>query len=224
MKSNVSEHEADQAGVRGGDYVEFYSHLAIQARRASRVALFACAVALAAIIVAIAGEMKPPIVLRVQKGKVVSLAGSGVEVPTTVTSREPSQDEKLAFVASFLEKFVDVDPLSVKRNTTEALNMMTGTLRERLLRKLNEERYVDQIRDDDVTATLRVKSAEGVPGDPYTVVVLGEKRMTSLVNGEETQKELLAKYTIRLAPVPRAASNQWTGLEIADYKEEVLGE
>jgi hypothetical protein len=30
------------------------------------------------------------------------------------------------------------------------------------------------------------------------------------------------KYTIRLAPVPRAVANGWTGLEIADYKEEVL--
>jgi hypothetical protein len=224
MNSKTSEHEPNRASTKAGDYVEFYSHLAILARRAARVALLACAVALVAIIAAIAGSLKPPIVLRVQEGKVVSLAGAGVEVAATASSREPSQDEKLAFVADFLEKFVDVDPLSVKRDTTEALNMMTGTLRERLLRKLNEEKYVDQVRENDVTAALSVKSAEGIPGDPYTVVVLGEKRVTSLINGEESKKELLAKYTIRLAPVPRAASNAWRGLEIADYREEVVGE
>ena len=73
-----------------------------------------------------------------------------------------------------------------------------------------------------MTSTLAVKSAELVSGDPYTAIVFGRKRMTTLINGQENEKNLLVKYTIRLAPVPRAVANGWTGLEIADYKEEVL--
>ncbi len=52
-----------------GDYTEFYSHLAIQARRASRVALVACAVALISIVSAILAQLRPPILLRVQDAK-----------------------------------------------------------------------------------------------------------------------------------------------------------
>ena len=75
--------EMQQAKLELGDYSEFYSHLAIQARRASRVALLACSVALVALISAILAQLKPPILLRVQDGKVSSLDGSGVEAAET---------------------------------------------------------------------------------------------------------------------------------------------
>jgi len=61
-----------------------------------------------------------------------------------------------------------------------------------------------------------------VAGDPYTAVVFGQKRITAIINGQESKKELLVKYVLRLAPVPRSSANGWTGLQIADYKEEVL--
>jgi len=99
---------------------------------------------------------------------------------------------------------------------------MTNTLRQQILAQLNEQHYVDTIRDNNVTATVAVKSAELVNGDPYTAVVFGQKRLTTLINGQENKKELLVKYVIRLAPVPRATGNGWTGLQVADYKEEVL--
>jgi len=205
-----------------GDYVEFYSHLAIQARRASRVALIACSVALFAIIAAILGQVKPPVLLRVQDGKMVSLDGSGVELAATVAQRQPNDSEKLAFISHFLDQFVNIDPLTVKRSTTAALNRMTYSLRQHVLSELNEQRFIDQVRENNVTATLTVKSAELVPGDAYTAVVFGQKRLTTLVNGQENKKELLVKYMIRLAPVPRAQDNGWTGLQVADYKEEVM--
>ncbi len=205
-----------------GDYVEFYSHLAVQARRASRVALLACSVAMVAIITAILGQLKPPILLRVQDGKVASLDGSGIEVAQSAAQREPDEREKLTFVSAFLDRFVNIDPVSVKRNTTIALNQMTYSLRQRVLAELNEQHFVDQVRENNLTATLNVKSAELVAGDPYTALVFGQKRVTALVNGQENKKELLVKYVIRLAPVPRATGNGWTGLEVADYKEEVL--
>ena len=207
-----------------GDYVEFYGHLTVQARRSSRVALVACSVALVAIVVAILAELRPPILLRVQDGKVVSLDGSGAEAAETATKQLPDEAEKLAFVSNFLDKFVNIDPLTVKRNTTAALNMMTQTLRLHILTQLNDERFVDRVRENNVTTTLTVKSAELIPGDPYTVVVFGRKRVTNLVNGQETKKELLTKYLIRLAPVPRTGSNNWKGLEVAEYAEEVLQE
>jgi hypothetical protein len=205
-----------------GDYSEFYSHLAIQARRASRVALLACSVALIALISAILGQLKPPILLRVQDGKIASLNGSGVEFADTAAQQQPNESEKLAFINSFLDRFVNVDPVTVKRNTTLALNQMTDTLRQHIVAQLNEQRFVDQVHDNNVTATLAVKSAELVSGDPYTAVVFGQKRITALINGQESKKELLVKYVLRLAPVPRASANGWTGLEVADYKEEVL--
>jgi len=205
-----------------GDYPEFYSHLAIQSRRASRVALVACGVALIAIVSAILAQLRPPVLLRVQQGNVSALTGSGVTVAETAAQQLPDESEKLAFVSAFLDKFVNIDPLTVKRNTTLALNEMTTTLRQQILAQLNEQHYVDTVRDNNVTATLAVKSAELVTGDPYTAVVFGQKRLTTLVNGQESKKELLVKYVIRLAPTPRAASNGWTGLQVADYKEEVL--
>src|SRR5581483_9479258 len=205
-----------------GDYPEFYSHLAIQARRASRVALVACGVALVAIVSTILAQLRPPILLRVQDGNVSALNGSGVEVAETAAQQQPDESEKLAFVSTFLDRFVNIDPVTVKRNTTQALNEMTVSLRQHILAQLNEQHFVDTVRDSNVTATLAVKSAELVSGDPYTAVVFGQKRLTTLVNGQENKKELLVKYVIRLAPVPRSASNGWTGLQVADYKEEVL--
>jgi hypothetical protein len=211
-----------QAKLELGDYSEFYSHLAIQARRASRVALMACTVALVALTSAILAQFKPPVLLRVQDGKVSSLDGSGVELAETAAQQQPNESEKLAFISSFLDRFVNVDPITVKRNTTLALNQMTGTLRQQIVAQLNEQRFVDQVHDNNITATLAVKSAELVAGDPYTAVVFGQKRITALINGQESKKELLVKYVLRLAPVPRSSANGWTGLQIADYKEEVL--
>jgi cytochrome c biogenesis factor len=218
----MSTETLQQAKFELGDYPEFYSHLAIQARRASRVALVACGVALIAIVSAILAQLRPPVLLRVEQGKVSALTGSGVTVAETAAQQQPDESEKLAFVSAFLDKFVNIDPVTVKRNTTLALNEMTTTLRQQILAQLNEEHYVDTVRDNNVTATLAVKSAELVTGDPYTAVVFGQKRLTTLVNGQENKKELLVKYVIRLAPIPRAASNGWTGLQVADYKEEVL--
>jgi hypothetical protein len=211
-----------QTKLELGDYCEFYSHLAMQARRASRVALLASSVALVAMISAILGQLKPPILLRVQDGKVSSLNASGVEVAQTAAQQQPDEAEKLSFVSGFLDRFVNIDPVMVKRNTTTALNQMTNTLRQHILAQLNEQHFVDTVRDNNVTATLAVKSAELVSGDPYSAVVFGQKRITTLINGQENKKELLVKYMVRLAPVPRVAGNGWTGLEIAEYKEEVL--
>lgn len=214
--------ETQQAKAELGDYAEFYSHLAIQARRASRVALVACGVALIAIVSAILAQLRPPILLRVQDGNVSALNGAGVEVAGTAAQQQPDGAEKLAFVSGFLDHFVNIDPVTVKRNTTLALNQMTTTLRQQILAQLNEQHFVDTVRDNNVTATLAVKSEELVTGDPYTAIVFGQKRLTTLVNGQENKKDLLVKYLIRVAPVPRAASNGWSGLQIADYKEEVL--
>ena len=214
--------ELEQAKFELGDYPEFYSHLAIQARRASRVALVACGVALIAIVTAILAQLRPPILLRVQDGTVSALTGSGVEVTATAVQQQPDESEKLAFVSAFLDRFVNIDPVTVKRNTTLALNQMTNTLRQQILAQLNEQHFVDTVRDNNVTATLIVKSAELVSGDPYTAVVFGQKRLTTLINGQENKKELLVKYVIRIAPVPRSAGNGWSGLQVADYKEEVL--
>lgn len=214
--------ELHKAKFELGDYPEFYSHLALQARRASRVAMVACGVALVAIVSTILAQLRPPILLRVQDGNVSALNGFGVEVAETAAQQQPDESEKLAFVSSFLDRFVNIDPGTVKRNTTQALNEMTVSLRQQILAQLNEQHFVDTVRDNNVTATLAVKSAELVSGDPYTVIVFGQKRLTTLVNGQENKKELLVKYVIRLAPVPRSASNSWGGLQIADYKEEVL--
>jgi len=214
--------ETQKAKFELGDYTEFYSHLAIQTRRASRVALVACAVALTAIVSAILAQLRPPILLRVQDGRVSSLDGSGIQVAETAAQQQPDNAEKLAFVNNFLNRFVNIDPLTVKRDTTLALNQMTYSLRQQILAQLNQENFVDTVRENNVTSTLAIKSAELVSGDPYTVIVFGRKRMTTLINGQENEKNLLVKYMVRLAPVPRTAANGWAGLEIADYKEEVL--
>src|SRR6266545_1076601 len=119
--------ELQQAKFELGDYPEFYSHLAMQARRASRVALVACGIALIAIVSAILAQLRPPILLRVQDGKVSALNGSGVEVAETAAQQQPDESERLAFVSAFLDRFVNIDPVTVKRNTTMALNQMTNT-------------------------------------------------------------------------------------------------
>ena len=214
--------ESQKVKFELGDYTEFYSHLAIQTRRASRVALVACAVALISIAAVILAQLRPPILLRVQDGHVSSLDGSSVQAAETAAQQQPDSAEKLAFVNAFLNRFVNIDPLTVKRDTTLALNQMTYSLRQQILAQLNQENFVDTVRQNNVTSTLAVKSAELVSGDPYTAIVFGRKRITTLINGQENEKNLLVKYTIRLAPVPRAVANGWTGLEIADYKEEVL--
>src|SRR5215471_17767668 len=106
--------ESQKAKSELGDYTEFYSHLAMQTRRASRVALVACAVALISIVAAILAQLRPPILLRVQDGKVSSLEGSGVEVAETAARQQPDNPEKLAFVNTFLSRFVNIDPVTVK--------------------------------------------------------------------------------------------------------------
>src|SRR5690349_2217507 len=95
--------ELQQAKFELGDYPEFYSHLAIQARRGSRVALVACGVALIAIVSAILGQLRPPILLRVEDGKVSALSGNGMELAQTAAQQQPDESEKLAFVNGFLD-------------------------------------------------------------------------------------------------------------------------
>ena len=82
--------ESQKAKSELGDYTEFYTHLAMQARRASRIALVACAVALISIVSAILAQLRPPILLRVQDGKVSSLDSSGVQVAETAAQRDYS--------------------------------------------------------------------------------------------------------------------------------------
>src|SRR5260370_14585337 len=198
--------ESRKAKSELGDYTEFYTHLAMQARRASRVALVACAVALISIVSAILAQLRPPILLRVQEGNGESLDGSGVQVGETAAQQQPDNAEKLAFVNTFLNRFVNIDPLTVKRDTTLALNQMTYSLRQQILSQLNQENFVDTVRENNVTSTLAVKSAELVSGDPYTAIVFGRERITTLIKLQETEKNLLVKYTIRLAPLPRAVA------------------
>src|SRR5438874_7375224 len=141
--------EVQQAKFELGDYPEFYSHLAIQARRATRVALVACGVALIAIVSVILAQLRPPILLRVQNGRVSALTDSGVAVVQTAAQQQPDESEKLAFVSGFLDRFVDIDPVTVKRNTTLALNQMTNTLRQQILAQLNDQHFVDTVRDSN---------------------------------------------------------------------------
>src|SRR5260370_34205877 len=93
--------ESQKVKFELGDYTEFYSHLAIQARRASRVALVACAVALISIAAVILAQLRPPILLRVQDGHVSSLDGS-VQAAETAAQEQPDNAETLAFVNAFL--------------------------------------------------------------------------------------------------------------------------
>src|SRR5689334_17215056 len=104
----MASEELQQAKLELGDYPEFYSHLAIQARRASRVALIACGVALIAIVSAILAQLRPPILLRVQDGSVSALSGTGVEVAQNAAQQQPAESEKLSFVSSFLDHFVNI--------------------------------------------------------------------------------------------------------------------
>src|SRR5690348_11826296 len=94
--------ETEKAKSELGDYTEFYSHLAMQSRRASRVAMVACGVALIAIVSAILAQLRPPILLRVQDGKVSSLEGSGIQVAENPAQQQPDNAEKLEFVTAFL--------------------------------------------------------------------------------------------------------------------------
>src|SRR5919109_197562 len=98
--------EMQQVKLELGDYPQLYSHLAIHSRRASRVALVACGVALIAIVSAILAQLRPPILLRVQDGKVSALNGLGVEVAEMAAQQRPDESEKLAFVSRFLDHFV----------------------------------------------------------------------------------------------------------------------
>ena len=77
--------EIRQAKLELGDYCEFYSHLAMQARRASRVALLACSVALVAMVSGILAQLRPPILLRVQDGSVSSREPG----PSVIAARPP---------------------------------------------------------------------------------------------------------------------------------------
>src|SRR5438132_11377006 len=77
---SVSRDEMQQTKLELGDYCDFYSHLGVQARRASRVALLACSVAMVAMISAMLAQLRPPTLRRVQDGQVFSLRGSGLEL------------------------------------------------------------------------------------------------------------------------------------------------
>jgi len=97
-------------------YTSSYSHLAMQARRASRVALVACACGTDLHRLSDSRTTAASILLRVQDGKVSSLDGSGSRSPDSA-SKQPDNAEKLSFVNTFLSRFVNIDPLTVKRDT-----------------------------------------------------------------------------------------------------------
>ena len=65
-----------------------------------------------------------------------------------------------------------------------------------------------------------VFAEERIPARRNVIDYIGE--LVNPVESHRRNKNAKVKYVIRLAPVARSAANEWSGLEIADYKEEVL--
>ncbi len=220
----------EENNIRGR--TKYYEHdgmLRAYANRAMVLAFVFGFIALTSLGFAIYVRLQPPPVIRVDKDGNASVVGAARVGPPKLfgfsaeaaAEAAPTDLEGRAVVRRFLENYLIYTPDSVDHNFAEALNMMTGNLRNYTLSKLRDEDTVGKIKDDHIISDFQVRSLEHVKNTPWTYVVFAVKEVHRVKNGAEVTDRIVGQYNVRLVEGRRSDLNA-SGLLVSEYSEQAM--
>jgi len=199
------------------------------ANRAMILAFVFGFIALASLGFAIYVRLQPPTVIRVDKDGNASVVGAARVGPPKLfgfsaeaaAEAAPTDLEGRAVVRRFLKDYLIYTPDSVDHNFAEALNMMTGNLRNYTLSKLRDDDTVGKIKEDHIISDFQLRSLEHVKSTPWTYVVFGVKEVHRVKNGAEVTDRIVGQYNVRLVEGRRSDLNA-SGLLVGEYSEQAM--
>ena len=174
-------------------------------------------------------RLQPPTVIRVDKDGNASVVGAARVGPPKLfgfsaeaaAEAAPTDLEGRAVVRRFLKDYLIYTPDSVDHNFAEALNMMTGNLRNYTLSKLRDDDTVGKIKEDHIISDFQLRSLEHVKSTPWTYVVFGVKEVHRVKNGAEVTDRIVGQYNVRLVEGRRSDLNA-SGLLVGEYSEQAM--
>jgi len=213
-------------------HTKYYEHdgmLRAYANRAMILAFVFGFIALASLGFAIYVRLQPPTVIRVDKDGNASVVGAARVGPPKLfgfsaeaaAEAAPTDLEGRAVVRRFLKDYLIYTPDSVDHNFAEALNMMTGNLRNYTLSKLRDDDTVGKIKEDHIISDFQLRSLEHVKSTPWTYVVFGVKEVHRVKNGAEVTDRIVGQYNVRLVEGRRSDLNA-SGLLVGEYSEQAM--
>ena len=217
-------------------YTRYYEHdglLRAYANRAMLLAILFGVIAMASLGFAIFVRVQPPTVVRVDPDGVAtavnaasSLHGDRQPIFHVAAASEtgPTELEAKGMVRRFLEVYLNYTPATAERSFAEALNLMTGNLRNHTLQKLRDEETVKKIKEGNIVSAFRLRDMEAVKGVPYQFMAFGVREVRLVKNGIETMDRIISRHNLRLAVTQRSEHNQ-SGLLVAEYwEQQILGD
>jgi hypothetical protein len=224
--------EDDRKRKGFSQYTKYYEHdgmLRAYANRAMVLAFVFGFIALTSLGFAIYVRLQPPTVIRVDKDGNAGVVGAARIGPPKLfgfsaeaaAEAAPTDLEGRAVVRRFLENYLIYTPDSVDHNFAEALNMMTGNLRNYTLSKLRDDDTVGKIKEDHIISDFQVRSLEHVKNTPWTYVVFGVKEVHRVKNGAEVTDRIVGQYNVRLVEGRRSDLNA-SGLLVGEYSEQAM--
>lgn len=184
-------------------------------------------------------RLQPPVVIRVdQTGEATVVAGDTVSVGkgllTTLRASAasgetpgsaPSDVEGKAIVRRFLTTYLTYTPANVERQYADAINMMTLNFRTLTMNKLREDDTIGKIKADSITASMKIRSIEPVPGMPWVYQVFAAKEIHRLNSQRiEHTERMVCRYQVRLVYAGRSQTHP-TGLLVGEFwEQQMVGE
>jgi hypothetical protein len=217
-------------------YTRYYEHdglLRAYANRAMVLAILFGVIALASLGFAIFVRLQPPTVVRVDPDGMATAVSApsgphGGRQPlfhvAAASETGPTELEAKGVVRRFLDGYLNYTPATAERSFAEALNMMTGNLRNYTLQKLREEETVQKIKEDNIVSAFKLRDMEAVKGVPYQFMAFGVREVRLVKNGIESMDRIVSRHNLRLAVTKRSEHNP-SGLLIAEYwEQQILGD
>jgi hypothetical protein len=209
-------------------YTKYYEHdgmLRAYANRAMVMAFIFAGIAVASLAFAIYVRVQPPTVIRVDADGMSAAVGvppsKTTAGPKAAEGPTPTDLEARALVRNFLEHYLAYTPGTVDQNFAGALNLMTANLRSYTLGKLRDDDTVGKIKQDRITAQLKIRTIDPVKDAPWTYVAFGVKEIHRVRERVESTDRLVSRYNIRLLQDRRTESNP-SGLLVAEFSEQQM--
>ncbi len=160
---------------------------------------------------------KPPVVIRVDG------VGGAAIIKDLPVNNQPSDVEITAYSKDFLRAYLEVNSLTVQKDLTRALNMMTKRYQSAHLRELTKDHFLQDIVRANIQSSVEIKSLALTTRTPSRVYVdvRGIISTSPLEdNGAPpTKKGFISKLTLAYVPRTERTPN---GILIDDYRQQVV--
>lgn len=160
---------------------------------------------------------KPPVVIRVDE------IGNAVVIRDLETNNAPSDVEITAFAKNFLRAYLELNSLTVQKDLSRALNMMTKKYQAAHVRELRADNFLKKIIQANIQTQLEFKNVVITSQMPMRAY-LDVRAITSTTPLEDshatpTRHGLISKLTLVFVPRTEMTSN---GLLVEDYRQQMV--